>query len=67
MAFVIPLIAIFAFSYYGLTSDALMAFQKKHTALVRFATALLFLTLFPVLVLNRSTGWTVGGLRNGYS
>ena len=56
MAFVIPLIAIFAFSYYGLTSDALMAFQKKHTALVRFATALLFLTLLPVLVLSRSIG-----------
>ena len=56
MALVLPLIAIFALSYYGLTSDALMAFQKKHTALVRSGTALLFLTLFPVLVLSRSTG-----------
>jgi hypothetical protein len=42
----------------GLTSEALLAFQKKHTALVRLGTALRFLILFAVLVLSGSTGWT---------
>lgn len=57
-AFVLPLVIIFILSYFGLTSEALMVFQKKHTALVRLGTALLFLALFAVLVLSGSTGWT---------
>ncbi|MFO1482556.1 MAG: cytochrome c biogenesis protein CcdA [Verrucomicrobiaceae bacterium] len=50
IAFVVPLIAIFVLAWLGMTSDALIEFQKKHTAAVRFATALLFLALWIVLL-----------------
>ena len=44
LPFVLPLVVIFALSYYGLTSEALTTFQKRHTGWVRLGTALLFLT-----------------------
>lgn len=50
IAFVLPLIIIFVFAWLGMTSDALIDLQKKHTAAVRFATALLFLALWIVLL-----------------
>lgn len=45
LAFVTPLIVIFLLAWSGMRSDALIAFQKKHTATVKFALALLFLAL----------------------
>lgn len=50
VAFVLPLIAIFILAWLGMTSDALIEFQKRHTVTVRFATALLFLALWIVLL-----------------
>jgi cytochrome c biogenesis protein CcdA len=50
IAFVVPLIAIFILAWLGMTSDALIEFQKRHTVTVRFATALLFLALWIVLL-----------------
>lgn len=50
IAFVLPLIVIFVLAWLGMTSDALIAWQKKHTAAVRFAMALLFLALWIVLL-----------------
>ena len=49
-AFIVPLIVIFALSYFGMTSDTLVSFQQKHTALVKFGLALLFLILFVFLL-----------------
>ncbi len=51
VAFVLPLAAIFFLVYFGMKSDALIAWQKRHTALVRFATCALFLALWLVLML----------------
>ncbi len=34
----------------GMKSDALISFQKKHTAIVRFAMGFLFLALWIVLL-----------------
>jgi cytochrome c biogenesis protein CcdA/HEAT repeat protein len=50
VAFVLPLIAIFILAWLGMTSDALIEFQKRHTVTVRFLTALLFLALWIVLL-----------------
>ena len=50
IAFVLPLIVIFVLAWLGMRSDALIAFQKKHTAAVRFATGMLFLSLWIVLL-----------------
>ena len=52
LAFVAPLIVIFLFAWSGMKSDALIEWQKRHTALVRFATCALFLTLWAVLVVS---------------
>ncbi len=50
IAFVLPLIAIFILAWLGMTSESLIEFQKRHTVTVRFATALLFLALWIVLL-----------------
>lgn len=51
IAFVLPLIAIFVLAWLGMKSDTLIRLQKKHTAAVRFATALLFVALWVVLLM----------------
>jgi cytochrome c biogenesis protein CcdA len=51
LAFILPLVVIFVLAWLGLTSAMLIEFQKKHTATVRFATGLLFLSLWVVLLL----------------
>lgn len=51
LAFVLPLVIIFLLAYGGMTNEAMIRFQKKHTALVCFATAALFLALWVVLLL----------------
>ncbi|MEM1444005.1 MAG: hypothetical protein AAGF67_16775, partial [Verrucomicrobiota bacterium] len=50
LAFVMPLIAIFILAFFGLKSDALINFQKNHSAAIKFATAGLFLALFILLL-----------------
>ncbi len=50
IAFVLPLGIIFILAMFGLRSEALIEFQKNRTALVKFATAALFLVLFVVLI-----------------
>lgn len=52
LAFILPLVVIFALAFFGMRSEALIRFQAKHTATVRFATAALFAALFVVLLLN---------------
>ena len=42
IAFVAPLLLIFGLTFFGLRSDGLIEFQKRHTALVKFSTALCF-------------------------
>lgn len=44
-AFIIPLTAIFILAWAGLRSDALIAFQKRHTALAKVLTGARFLAL----------------------
>ncbi len=50
LAFIAPLLAVFALAYGGLRSDALIRFQQRHTSTVRFATAALFVALAGLLI-----------------
>ncbi|MEO0416043.1 MAG: hypothetical protein AAF226_13935, partial [Verrucomicrobiota bacterium] len=50
LAFILPLILIFVAAYFGLRSEHLIQFQKKHSALIKFASAVLFLALFLMLL-----------------
>ena len=50
LAFILPLVVIFILAYRGMTSAALIDFQKKHTAVVKIATAVLFLILAAVIL-----------------
>jgi cytochrome c biogenesis protein CcdA/HEAT repeat protein len=50
IAFVLPLIVIFILAWMGMKSDALIAFQKRNMAMVRFAMGFLFLSLWIVLM-----------------
>ncbi len=52
LAFILPLVVIFTLAFFGMRSEALIRFQAKHTATVRFSTAALFVLLFVVLLLN---------------
>jgi len=45
LAFITPLVVIFLLAYGGLRSEALVAFQKQHTATVKTALGILFLVL----------------------
>jgi cytochrome c biogenesis protein CcdA len=50
IAFIIPLIVVFALAFFGLRSEALIGFQKKHTSTVKVLTGLLFLSLAAFLL-----------------
>jgi cytochrome c biogenesis protein CcdA/HEAT repeat protein/glutaredoxin len=50
LAFVLPLVTVFLLAYAGVRSPALIQFQTRHAALVKFATAALFLLLFIILI-----------------
>ena len=50
LAFITPLIIIFILAYKGMTSNALINFQSKHTATVKFATAILFVLLALIIL-----------------
>ena len=52
-AFIVPLVAIFILAWAGMRSDALIAFQKKHTALAKVLTGALFLALALFLIFGR--------------
>lgn len=49
LAFIVPLATVFGLAWGGLRSDALIRFQHRHTAKVKYALALLFGLLFVVL------------------
>jgi HEAT repeat protein/cytochrome c biogenesis protein CcdA len=50
VAFVLPLIIVFILAWTGLRSEALIRFQKDHTALVKVLTGVLFLLLTAFLL-----------------
>ncbi|MEM7015281.1 MAG: hypothetical protein AAF585_27810, partial [Verrucomicrobiota bacterium] len=50
LAFIAPLALIFVLTFFGLRSENLIEFQQKHTAVVKFGTAALFLGLFVFLI-----------------
>lgn len=52
IAFILPLVVIFILAYRGMTSDALVRFQKNHTAAVKYATAILFFLLTLIIILG---------------
>lgn len=52
LAFILPLVIIFALAMGGMKSNALIDFQKKHTATVKLLTGILFLLLAAVLIFS---------------
>ena len=50
LAFILPLVGVFMVAYAGIQSPALIAFQNRHAALIKFATAGLFFVLFVMLI-----------------
>ena len=53
VAFILPLVIVFGLAWSGMRSEALIRFQQKHTATVKFGLGVLFLLLAVVLVLVR--------------
>ena len=60
-AFIVPLVVIFILAWSGMRSDALIAFQKKHTALAKVLTGVLFLALALFLVFGQAWLAAPGG------
>lgn len=54
LAFVAPLVVIFTLAFFGMRHERLQEFQKRHTALIKFALAGLFLLLALFLLFGRS-------------
>ncbi len=52
LAFVLPLIIIFGLAMGGMKSNALINFQKNHTAKIKLLTAILFFALAAVLLFS---------------
>lgn len=52
LAFILPLLTIFLLAYFGMRSERLGKFLSRHAALIKFATALLFLVLFLVITMS---------------
>jgi thiol-disulfide isomerase/thioredoxin len=50
--FIVPLLAIFGFVYWGASSEQLAFFLKKRTAAIKLITALLFFGLAALLIMN---------------
>jgi len=50
IAFIVPLAAVFAAAFYGMTSEMLIQFLRRHAAWVKFGLAGLFLVLALVLI-----------------
>jgi cytochrome c biogenesis protein CcdA/thiol-disulfide isomerase/thioredoxin len=60
LAFVAPLLLIFALAFGGLRSAALTGFLQRHAATVKFATAALFLVLFVLFVFGHRLPYLAG-------
>ncbi|WP_424245989.1 thiol-disulfide isomerase/thioredoxin [Elusimicrobium posterum] len=54
LMFIAPLIVVFVFAMFGMASDTVNGFFKKHLGLTKILLALLFLALFLFLVFNTS-------------
>lgn len=52
LAFIVPLVVVFLLAYGGLRSEALIAFQRRHTFTVKLALAALFLALAAFILLG---------------
>ncbi|MGJ8657425.1 MAG: HEAT repeat domain-containing protein [Akkermansiaceae bacterium] len=52
LAFVLPLIIIFALAMGGMKSNALINFQKNHTSKIKLLTAILFFALAAILLFS---------------
>lgn len=52
LAFVLPLVVIFAFSYIGMSSRTMTAFFRKNVVFVKFGTALIFAVILLWLILG---------------
>jgi len=50
LAFILPLVIVFLLAWIGLRSEDLIRFQKRHTALVKVLTGILFLCLTAFLL-----------------
>jgi cytochrome c biogenesis protein CcdA/HEAT repeat protein len=53
LAFITPLVAIFGLAFTGMTSNALIAFQARHTFSVKIALGLIFVVLAWVIVFGQ--------------
>lgn len=51
-AFVLPLVAVMTAAFFGMRSEQLIAFLRRHAAAVKFALAALFLALAVSLLLR---------------
>ncbi|PAW76588.1 MAG: hypothetical protein B9S32_14515 [Verrucomicrobia bacterium Tous-C9LFEB] len=52
LAFILPLLTIFLLSYFGMRSEVFGRFLNRHAALIKFATAALFLVLFLLIAMS---------------
>lgn len=52
VAFILPLLAIFALAYFGMRSEALGKVLSRHAAWIKFATAGLFFVLFLIIAIS---------------
>ncbi len=59
VAFILPLIAIFILAFFGMTSDALVRFQERHTVLVKIALGCVFLLLAFVVLAAPVKEWFI--------
>lgn len=59
LMFIIPLIVVFVFAYFGTTSKQLTGFFKKHAAAVKIGLALIYLALaiFLIVDIAQRLGW----------
>lgn len=67
LAFVLPLIVIFALAMGGMKSSALIHFQQKHTAMIKLLTAGLFFLLFVVLLFSDQISGLIKNLQPSVS
>lgn len=54
LAFITPLLIVFLFAFSGMRSEALITFQKNHTATVKFGMAGFFLLLCLLLIFGKA-------------
>lgn len=53
LMFIIPLLVVFAFVYWGATSDRLIRFMQKRSGIIKILTAILFFALGTILIFFR--------------